>query len=138
MKYIYVLRHAEKGLFGNLTKKGEEHCQILGKTLPHFSLIISSESPRTIQTAQLLTNIFPEQDHQANIEYDSGAELVELIKETVKNLKPNNYALIVSHAPAVKPAYLLLQSKIPNQVDISFAPLTGFIVDEKMNVVLFQ
>lgn len=138
MKRIYILRHAEKSIFGGITKKGEEHCVQLQKTLPHFSLIISSESPRTIQTAQLLTNTVPQQDHRANIEYDSGNELVELIHETIQKLKPNQYALIVSHAPALEPAYFLLHRKNSYKEDISFAPLTGFIVDEKLNVVLFQ
>jgi len=57
MKHAYLIRHAEKDDDGTLTEKGREEAVKLASQLPDFAIIISSESPRTRETAKLLTNL---------------------------------------------------------------------------------
>lgn len=54
-KEIYLIRHAEKDDRGTLTDSGREAATSLGKRLPTFSTVISSESGRAQETAELLT-----------------------------------------------------------------------------------
>lgn len=137
MKQIFVLRHAQKNILtGGITKKGEEECNDLKKMLPEFRLVLSSEKKRCIHTAEHLINQEPKHDSRANIEHDSGEELIALIKETLPALKDNENALIISHKPTMIPAYLKLSKK--NESSILFGSLEGFIVNEKLDVRLFQ
>lgn len=137
MKQIFVLRHAQKNILtGGITKKGEEECNDLKKMLPEFRLVMSSEKKRCIDTAEHLINQEPKHDSRANIEHDSGEELIALIKETVLALKDNENALIISHQPTMIPAYLKLSKK--KELSLHFGPLGGFLVNEKKEVRLFQ
>lgn len=139
MKHVFVLRHAQKNLFtGSITKKGEEECHQAQRIFPQFSLVICSEKKRCCETAVHLTNTEPQADSRANIEHDSGKELVELILETIKKINDNENAVIVTHEPALVPAFFLLQHKIPHQEQIHFGALQGFMIDEKKKVKLLQ
>lgn len=55
MKQVYVLRHAQKDDLGNLTDEGRDHAKLLQNRLPKFKIIITSDAPRTQETAFLLT-----------------------------------------------------------------------------------
>ena len=56
MKKIYFIRHADwDHETGNLSEKGKKQCEEVRETLPKFDLIITTNSPRTQQTARLLT-----------------------------------------------------------------------------------
>ena len=110
MKQVFVLRHAEKNILtGGITQKGKERCDYLKKLLPEFADVISSEKKRCVETAKELTNHEPTEDYQANIEYETGEELVHLIKQTLDKLEDSQNALIVSHSPCIGPAKILLQ-----------------------------
>lgn len=65
MKKVYLLRHGERDANGALTENAEKAAMSLGKTLPNFSLIISSTASRAIQTATLLTGKSPMVDERA-------------------------------------------------------------------------
>ncbi len=139
MKHVFVLRHAQKNLLtGGITKKGEEECHEAQRVFPQFSLVICSEKRRTYETAMHLTNTEPQADKRANIEHDSGKELVELVLQTLKRLQDNENAVIVSHEPSIGPAFALLEKKIPHQESIHFGPLQGFMIDEKKKVKLLH
>ena len=139
MKHVFVLRHAQKNLLtGGITKKGEEECHQAQRIYPQFSLVICSEKKRTYESALHLTNTEPQADSRANIEHDSGKELVALILETLKKLQDNENAVIVTHEPCLAPAFSLLQHKIPHQEQIHFGALQGFIIDEKKKVKLLK
>lgn len=65
MKEVYLLRHAEKDDKGALTARGEQLAQELANNLPNFAMVLSSEIPRTKQTALLLTGMEPRPDVRA-------------------------------------------------------------------------
>lgn len=139
MKHVFVLRHAQKNLLtGGITKKGEEECHQAQRVFPQFSLVICSEKKRCYETALHLTNTEPQADARANIEHDSGKELIELITETFKKIKSDEAAVIITHEPCLGPAFALLQHKIPHQELIHFGALQGFVVDEKKKVKLLK
>jgi phosphohistidine phosphatase SixA len=130
MKQVFVLRHAHKNILtGGISKKGEEQCQEIAKLLPTFDIAISSEKKRAKETAMHMTNTEPLEDNRANIEHDTGKELIELIKETIKKLENNQNALIISHSPAMTAAYYILTKQ-----DAHFNALQGFEIDDKGNV----
>lgn len=54
-KHIYLIRHAEKDDQGTLTQVGKQQASQLKERMPAFSLVISSESSRTKETAYLVT-----------------------------------------------------------------------------------
>lgn len=138
MKQIFVLRHAQKNLLtGGITKKGEEECENLRKLLPEIGIAISSPKKRCIETAKFLVCHDPMIDDSANIEYDTGTELAQLVRNTMKKLRDGQSSLIVTHEPCLGPAYDLLQNKIPIQETHLFRSLEGFIVDDKKRVKLF-
>jgi phosphohistidine phosphatase SixA len=130
MKQVFVLRHAHKNILtGGISKKGEEQCHEIAKLLPTFDIAISSEKKRAKETAMHMTNTEPLEDNRANIENDSGKELVALIKETMKKLKQTQYALIISHSPCMTAAYYILTKQ-----DLHFNALEGFVIDDNGNV----
>ncbi len=132
MKLVYVLRHAQKNIItGSITKKGKEACEALRKHLPAFNLVISSEKERCIETARALTGKEPDQDNRANIEWTTGTELVNLIAETVQNMRDGDCALIVTHGQCLPSAKLLLQQK---EEAPEYQLLSGFIVNERLEV----
>lgn len=136
MKQIFVLRHAHKNIFtGGITKKGEEECNEIKKMLPVFVKGVSSEKKRCIETGMHILNQEPVHDNRANIEHDTGEELIELIKETFLALNDNENALIISHQPAMIPAYFQLLKK--KEEHLHFDSLEGFIVNEKLEVKHF-
>jgi len=65
MKLVYILRHAQKDRLGNLTDEGRTNAKLLKNKLPKFKLVIASDSPRTQETAELLTGTKPQIDHRA-------------------------------------------------------------------------
>jgi len=62
MKKVHVRRHAPKHATGDLTEEGRKLALELRKELKKFDIIISSDKPRAIETAQLLTGLVPEID----------------------------------------------------------------------------
>ena len=58
-KWVYLLRHAEKDPNGSLTERGRNQAKNLGDKLPQFQEVISSDSKRTIETAELITGRKP-------------------------------------------------------------------------------
>jgi broad specificity phosphatase PhoE len=65
MKEVHVRRHAPKIAEGHLTENGKEKARILRERLGTFELIISSDKPRAVQTAELLTGLQPTIDKRA-------------------------------------------------------------------------
>ena len=65
MKSVYLLRHGEKNSEGTLAEDAKHIAALLRKTLPKFARVISSNVPRAIQTATLLTNEQPHVDVRA-------------------------------------------------------------------------
>lgn len=56
MRVVYVIRHAEKdSQSGELTETGKQKALELQKKLPRFDLVIASDSPRTQETALILS-----------------------------------------------------------------------------------
>lgn len=66
MKEIYILRHAEKDETGNLTEAGKIIAADFSKRLGHFDFVFSSDKPRAIETATLLTGSKPVIDIRAS------------------------------------------------------------------------
>lgn len=64
-KEIYLIRHAEKDDKGTITEAGKEAAVALGKKLPRFQHVISSDSKRTQETALLITGREPIIDSRA-------------------------------------------------------------------------
>lgn len=64
-KNVYLIRHAEKDSQGVLTDTGRAEAKKLSKTLPNFSIVISSDNPRTKETATILTGKDPQVDTRA-------------------------------------------------------------------------
>ncbi|MCL4360382.1 histidine phosphatase family protein [Patescibacteria group bacterium] len=65
MKEIYILRHAEKDVTGELTKRGKVTAAEQRRRLGHFDCIYSSDKPRVVETAILLTGNKPVVDTRA-------------------------------------------------------------------------
>jgi phosphohistidine phosphatase SixA len=135
MKQVYVLRHGIKSFFKGITKESKEECKTLRKKLPKFTIIISSEKPRCIETARELTGDEPSIDTRANIENNTGTELVNLITETLQNIRDGENVLIISHMPCMPPARRILQA---TDAPTHYAELMGFIVNDNMGVKEFS
>jgi len=65
MKELYLLRHGKRDSEGNLTEEAERLAVQLGKKLPTFAKVISSDAERAIKTAALLTGVTPSIDKRA-------------------------------------------------------------------------
>lgn len=66
MKEVYVLRHAPKdNETGELTDEGREEAKALKDKMPHFNIVIASNSTRTQETARLLAGVEPTIDTRA-------------------------------------------------------------------------
>lgn len=65
MKYIQIRRHAPKHAEGHLTGEGKKLAESVKKKLPTFDIIISSDKPRAVETAKLLTGVNPQIDKRA-------------------------------------------------------------------------
>jgi broad specificity phosphatase PhoE len=86
MKHVYILRHAQKDKAGNLTEEGKIKAEELQYKLPKFKLIIASDSPRTQETAILLTKIKPIIDSRAGY-FNAPKEVSEEISIQSKSNK---------------------------------------------------
>jgi broad specificity phosphatase PhoE len=80
MKEVYLLRHAAKDDQGELTNDGQKLAQKLGKLLPKFSRVISSDSSRTRLTALLITGAQPQIEERAGF-YETTQEKSDAINE---------------------------------------------------------
>ena len=174
MKQVYVLRHAPKdNETGELTEEGIEQAKNLRKKFPRFTIIVASDSPRTQETAFLLTGTRPAIDarvsfYQAPPDQSAsiltqapqhplgftGAYLdtqnikenvirkargfITMINETLDKLEDGQKALIVSHDITMVPVKQLLDHQEIGMNNKSFEFLSGFIVDDKNNIRLFQ
>lgn len=79
MKLIYVLRHADKNKkTGKLTDAGRDRAKNLKESLGSFNIVLTSDRPRTIETAVLLTNQNPIIDKRAGFTYNSDEEKNQL------------------------------------------------------------
>ena len=67
MKQVHVRRHGPKNSTGDLTEEGKKLAQSFRKQLGKYDLIISSDKPRAIETAELLTGLKPIIDKRAGI-----------------------------------------------------------------------
>lgn len=65
MKQVHVRRHAPKHATGQLTDEGALHARGLRAVLGTFDLVISSDKPRAVETATLLTGTVPVIDPRA-------------------------------------------------------------------------
>lgn len=65
MKEIYVLRHAEKDAAGNVTEQGKNAARLLGRRIGQFEFVFSSDTPRAVESAVLLTGKQPVIDTRA-------------------------------------------------------------------------
>ena len=85
MKQVYVLRHAPKyDTTGDLTEEGKGKAIDLQNKLPSFNLVISSDSPRTQETAILLTKIQPQIDRRAGY-FNAPKEISDKINNQAKS-----------------------------------------------------
>jgi broad specificity phosphatase PhoE len=66
MSTVYLLRHAEKDAHGILSAHGKSMAMLLRKRLPAFGVVVSSPSPRSLETAELLTGHQPIVDARAD------------------------------------------------------------------------
>lgn len=78
MKKLYVLRHAEKDGTGILTEEGRQAAAELHTRLGHFDFVYSSDKPRAVETAKLLTR------KEAII--DTRASAIALTPEELKDI----------------------------------------------------
>ncbi len=65
MKQVHIRRHAPKHAAGHLTEEGKQLAKEFQKKLETYDLIISSNKPRAVETAELLTGIKPIIDTRA-------------------------------------------------------------------------
>lgn len=65
MKQVHIRRHAPKHAEGYLTEEGKKLASELKITLVKFDLVISSDKPRAVETAVLLTGKNPTIDKRA-------------------------------------------------------------------------
>lgn len=65
MKQVHIRRHAPKHASGDLTDEGKKLAIEFKKQLEKYDLIIASNKPRAIETAQLLTGEKPIVDKRA-------------------------------------------------------------------------
>ncbi len=65
MKQVHIRRHAPKHASGDLTDEGKKLAQEFKKQLEKYDLIIASNKPRAIETAELLTGEKPIVDKRA-------------------------------------------------------------------------
>lgn len=89
MKQIYLLRHAQKDNNGELTSEGKEIAKSLQNKLPKFKFIIASDSPRTQETAFLLTGIHPQVDLRAGY-FKTSQEISDAINKEAQ-VNPNGF-----------------------------------------------
>ncbi|MCL4359647.1 histidine phosphatase family protein [Patescibacteria group bacterium] len=66
MKEVHIRRHAPKDATGVLTEEGKKLATAFKQGLQEFNLVISSNKPRAVETAQLLTGIYPMLDTRAS------------------------------------------------------------------------
>ncbi len=83
-KEVYILRHAEKDPQGTLTEQGRAKAKELATRLPTFFEVISSDSSRTQETAEILTGIKPKVDPRAGFYMTSPEKSEALNKLAVK------------------------------------------------------
>lgn len=86
MKHVYILRHAQKDNSGKLTNEGIESAKLMRKKIPKFNIVIASDSPRTQETAALLTGLQPQLDIRAG--YFNAPQQIgkEIDREALTNL----------------------------------------------------
>lgn len=65
MKQVHIRRHAPKHAAGNLTEEGKKLAKEYQKHPENYDLIISSNKPRAVETAELLTGLKPIVDTRA-------------------------------------------------------------------------
>ncbi len=65
MKQVHIRRHAPKHSSGDLTEDGKKLAQDFKTKLSKYDLIISSDKPRAVETAFLITGIHPTIDKRA-------------------------------------------------------------------------
>jgi len=135
MKQLYVLRHADKSWTGGISKNGKQACEALKKRLPAFTIVICSQKKRTEETAFILGTRQPDIDNRANIEHNTGTELVNLITETIQNMRDGDVGLIVSHVPCMQAAHGIL---VPNSPAPDYKELQGFIVNQNLQLKEFR
>jgi hypothetical protein len=82
MKRIYVLRHADWDFeTGLLTKDGIEKSLRIKSKLPKFKTVITSDFPRTKETAKLLSDQEPLIDFHASILQTTKEQLDEIMEK---------------------------------------------------------
>ncbi len=65
MKQVHIRRHAPKHSTGNLTEEGKKLAKEFKTKLGKYDLILSSDKPRAIETAILITGLKPIMDKRA-------------------------------------------------------------------------
>lgn len=101
MKKIYVIRHADKNKeTGQLTEEGRKRASLLKEKLGELDIIITSNRPRVIDTAKLLTGKEPTLDERAGFVYSS-KEQNEKLSQLAK-LHPLNHAGVIFDSPEFK------------------------------------
>jgi broad specificity phosphatase PhoE len=94
MKKVFVLRHADKNkATGQLTDEGRKRAILLKDQLGKFNIVITSDRPRTIETAILLSNTQPIIDKRAGFVYSNDEEKEKLSK--LAKLHPLNHAGVI-------------------------------------------
>ncbi len=135
MKQLYVLRHAEKSWAGGISKNGKQACEALKKRLSAFTIVICSQKKRTVETALILGGTQPDLDNRANIEHNTGTELVNLITDTIQKMRDGDIGLIVSHIPCMRAAHDILAPHVPAP---DYKELQGFIVNQNLQLKEFR
>ena len=120
MKKIYVLRHADKNKdTGQLTDDGRKRATLLKNRLEKFNITITSDRPRTQETALLLTGIQPTIDKRAGFVYETPEEKEKLSK--LAKMHPLSHAgVIFENLPEWEQLALTLGSNLIELVKETF------------------
>lgn len=99
MKQVIIRRHAPKEATGELTEDGKENARKLAVSLEKFDLVISSDKPRAVETAFLLTGVQPMVDKRA------GTPKFTLKQEEELHIKGKNHPFGIAGVILDTPEY---------------------------------
>lgn len=100
MKKIEVRRHAPKHPKGHLTDEGKKMAEKRRSSLIRYDLIISSNKPRAVETALLITGIAPKIDERAGTPKFTLEEETELHMQGEKH--PFGIAGVINDNPRLR------------------------------------
>lgn len=85
MRELYLLRHGETAKDGGITERSKSDAITLGKDLPKFTHVISSDATRAIETALAVSGKNPEIDERAGFYAPAEIKSPEIYQYGISN-----------------------------------------------------